>query len=478
MAVSVAFLLGAGFSAPYGIPTMRPFLHAFRRMARSKYPDLCGTLDLHFARLGSDSDIEALLSSLGKAERLSDAMPRGVIDSADLGVWQDQSRYLKSHLISYIIEQCERYDEDTVKAVLSPSLRMLSDHSEIERVHIFTTNYDRIVEVACEEAGIEYADGFGRTSSELVAPWTRTFDGKMCVYKLHGSVSYYVDQTRGDASKFLRLDRGYPLPGPDFRLSREGNELEPLMVLPTLEKDALGEPYSHLNHLFTGIIPDTMLVVAVGISLRDNHIVGALDFNANSVVVLLVDVDPTVPGRQISNIKNVKLVADAKTFFEGSIFRLADVLVEFGRSGMKKRDLLDTIEKYANDEANELAKKRTLTDAQQNALEQLVTSAKNDELLEAIQTLRGVNEDGVIQAVGEASNKKYPSDVRKAAAGCLGYSGTRAAIGWLGKIASEDASSDVRLEAYLALAAIGSDLATEVLDQARGLWPGDSYFSA
>ena len=250
---------------------MRPFLHSFRRMAQSKYPDLHDTLEQHFARLGDDSDIEELLSGLGKAERLSDAMPGGTIDSAELRVWQEQSRYLKSHLISYIIEQCERYDEESVKAVLSPSLRMLTDLAEIETVHIFTTNYDRIVEVACEEADIEYADGFGETGNELVAPWTRTFDKKVCIYKLHGSVSYYVDQARRDTSKFLRLDRGYPLPGPDFRLSREGNELEPLMVLPTLEKDALGEPYSHLNHLFTEVMSETVLVVAVGISLRDNR---------------------------------------------------------------------------------------------------------------------------------------------------------------------------------------------------------------
>ena len=208
MPMSVAFLLGAGFSAPYGIPTMRPFLHSFRRMAQSKYPDLYDTLELHFARLGDDSDIEALLSGLGKAERLAEAMPSGVIDSTELRVWQEQSRYLKSHLISYIIEQCERYDEEAVKAVLSPSLRMLADLSEIETVHIFTTNYDRIVEVACEEADIEYADGFGETGNELVAPWTRTFDKKVCIYKLHGSVSYYVDQTRGGTSKFLRLRPG------------------------------------------------------------------------------------------------------------------------------------------------------------------------------------------------------------------------------------------------------------------------------
>ena len=248
------------------------------------------------------------------------------------------------------------------------------------------------------------------------------------------------------------------------------------MVLPTLEKDALGEPYSHLNHLFTEIMSTTVLVVAVGISLRDNHIVGAINFNADNVVVLLVDVDPTIPGHQIPGIQNVKLGADAKTFFEGSIFRLANFLVDYVGTG-RTADFLGVLEEFLNEEATELAKKRTLTDPQQKALERLVVSTRSAELLEAIQTLRGINENGVIQAIGEASNEKYPSDVRKAVAGCLGHSGTRAAIGWLRKIASEDVSSDVRLEAYLALSAIGSDVTNDALNEARCRWPSDSFFS-
>ena len=60
--------------------------------------------------------------------------------------------------------------------------------------------------------------------------------GTYISYKLHGSVTYYGDRDAQKANRFFRLDRGYPLPSPNFRLTREGNALEPLMVLPTLEK--------------------------------------------------------------------------------------------------------------------------------------------------------------------------------------------------------------------------------------------------
>ena len=162
MSVSLTFLLGAGFSEPFGIPTMRPFLHAFREMASKKYPDLYRTLERHFAGLGDDSDIEALLSRLGKAERLSEATPLDAQLPEEFAAWQEQSRFLKSHLIAFIIEQCERFDRDLVTRVLAPSLKMLFDRTDLERINIFTTNYDRIVEFGCEVAALDFSDGFGK----------------------------------------------------------------------------------------------------------------------------------------------------------------------------------------------------------------------------------------------------------------------------------------------------------------------------
>ena len=44
MTDSSVFLLGAGFSAPFGVPTMMPFLRSFQSDAEKKYPDLYGTL--------------------------------------------------------------------------------------------------------------------------------------------------------------------------------------------------------------------------------------------------------------------------------------------------------------------------------------------------------------------------------------------------------------------------------------------------
>ena len=166
----VTFLLGAGFSAPFGIPTMRPFLEAFRSTAMQKYSELGWALEKHYRELTNEGDLEDLLSSLGKAERLLEAAPPGVNIPDEFTKWQEQSRYLKAHLISYIIERCERFDRGSAQRVLGPGIETMVQRNLVNDVHFFTTNYDRIVEDVCERSGIDFEDGFGGGGREVVAP--------------------------------------------------------------------------------------------------------------------------------------------------------------------------------------------------------------------------------------------------------------------------------------------------------------------
>ena len=475
MAVSLVCLLGAGFSAPFNIPTMRPFLDSFRIMAKQKYPELNGTLQQHFSVLNDDSDLESLLSSLGRAERLLEGAPPTSDVPKDFRVWQKESRYLKSHLISYIIERCERFDRNSAKDVLSPSINKMNSCSEVGNVHLFTTNYDRIIEHVCDVSGIIFTDGFGGVASELVAPWNRIYNSKVRLYKLHGSVSYYVDLKDENSPLFLRLDRGYPLPGPDFRLSREGNDLEPLMVLPTLEKNALGDPYSHLNHVFTETLAQNKLLVAVGTSLRDNHLVSAINYNMNDIVVLIVDRDPGIIRKRIPNVRCVELQADTQDFLEHSIDKLLEMLV--GLDGDTSRDrVYGQVVRFAEDEVVRISNSISLTPKQQKALNRMLASSAGDDLLTALQDLRGIGDDRIMNAIVTKSYLDNPVDVRKAVAANIGLSGNVEAAAMLRRIANEDPSSDVRLEAYLALKAIGNDVADNALMSAKSRWPNDIYF--
>ena len=143
---SISFVLGAGFSAPFNIPTMRPFLKSFRKFANRKYPSLHDTLEKHIRKLTDESDIEGLLSNLSKAEALPSAMPSPEHMDAELRHWASESRSIKAYLVSYIIEKCEQFDREKAERDITPFLKHLASSKKLSEVHFFTTNYDRILE--------------------------------------------------------------------------------------------------------------------------------------------------------------------------------------------------------------------------------------------------------------------------------------------------------------------------------------------
>ena len=475
MTGNVSFLLGAGFSAPFNIPTMRPFFTSFRDFAYKKYPQLQETLREHVDKLPSGEDIEGLLFSLSKAEELPIALPSIGHMNDELRRWTSESRLLKAHLISYIIERCEQFDREQADQAIGPLLVGLSESKKLSKVHFFTTNYDRILEYVSDTHGITLDDGFGAPDDNLVAPWTAEFENKVRLYKLHGSVTYYVDRQRDAEKEFLRLDRGYPLPGPDFRLSREGRALEPLMVLPTLEKDAMDDPYGHLMHVFTETLSNGGLLITMGTSLRDAHLVSALSYSVRKVVLLVIDREPELTISQLPAANAVPLRVDMA---EG-LFDLADDLIELSEECAKiscTETLQTVVDEFAGVQSARLESTADLSAEQKKKVDILRLADGESNKLEAIRSLQGLSHPEIIRVVAACLTAEHSPAVRKAAAGCLGLGKSSSAVGVLGEAAGQDNAPDVRLEAYLALKEIGGDEAEEALKIAKGNWPEDPFF--
>ena len=474
---AVSFLLGAGFSAPFNIPTMRPFLGSFKEFASRKYPTLRSALCNHVRKLEDGSDIEGLLASLSDAENLKSALPSQGHLTCELKQWAAESRSLKAHLVSYIIERCEQFNRERAQEEIGPLLNRLNHSKKLSEIHFFTTNYDRILEYVAENTGVNLHDGFDNSGAELVAPWTREFNSKCRLYKLHGSVTYYVDRQASEDPEFLRLDRGYPLPDPDFRLSRQGRQLEPLMVLPTLEKDALDDPYGYFIHTFTETISKGGLLIAIGTSLRDKHVVSAINFNAMDVVALIVDPEPEGAIQMMPNVSSVPLRADTSECL--SILRepLAE-LAERCVSIPCPRRRTHEVKRFAQEQDGVLRNYRTITEEQRNQMGILNGAATDLDKIEAIYRLQGSSDPGVIKALSELLfESEHSPELRKAAVGCLGLSRCADALEVLTSIATEDHLPDVRLESYLALREIGGDRANEALKNAQKRWPEDPFFA-
>lgn len=474
---AVSFLFGAGFSAPFNIPTMRPFLGSFKEFADRKYPSLRSALCNHIRKLDDGSDIEGLLASLSDAENLKSALPSQGHMTSELKQWAAESRSLKAHLVSYIIERCEQFNRQRAQEEIGPLLNRLNDSKKLSEIHFFTTNYDRILEYVAENTSVNLHDGFDNSRSELVAPWTREFSSKCRLYKLHGSVTYYVDRQISEDPEFLRLDRGYPLPDPDFRLSRQGRQLEPLMVLPTLEKEALDDPYGYLRHTFAETISRGGLLIAIGTSLRDKHVVSAIKFNAPDIVALIIGSEPEGAIHMMPNVKSVPLRAETSE----CLSVLHEPLVELAERCVSiscRRRRFHEVSQFAHEQDGVLRNYRTMTDEYRSQIRILSGSAGDLDKIEAINRLHGLSDSGVIAALTALlTESEQPPELRKAAVGCLGLSRCDDAVEILRSIATEDEFPDVRLESYLALREIGGDKATEALNEAQRRWPEDPFFT-
>lgn len=151
-----------------------------------------------------------------------------------------------------------------------------------ERLNIFTTNYDRLIEYGCDQAGIRIIDRFVGMLSPIfrasrinvdmhynppgIRGEPRYLEGVARLFKLHGSLDW-----RSERGEILR--HGMAFGDPDHVLPE--NLYDSLMIYPNAAKDmeTLNYPYAELFRDFAASIcrPNAALVV-YGFSFGDDHI--------------------------------------------------------------------------------------------------------------------------------------------------------------------------------------------------------------
>lgn len=449
-------LIGAGFSTPFGVPTMRPFFDDFTSFARRRYPRLAESLDQLVDRIGDHGDLEDLLTVLNQAIGVEEGLPAGV-DSERIRAWVDDARRLRAYLLSFIVDRCERFNPEKVAGLCGPLFVGIGDLP----VSVFSSNYDRVVEHACDEASVELADGFARGADQVANQWTGDFDSALTFCKLHGSVTWYVDRHSDQTPVYLRLDRGYPLPDPDFRLSRGGSDLEPLMIIPTLEKEALSAPYNQLSLRFSDDLGRSRLVVVLGSSLRDEHLVGTITYRADRVVALVVSPRARDVATRLVGVPTVPLAVGTEQFLTVSVPALLELIRNATSHDSSPEDLEPLVEAFARTEDARIAEHYALTSEEREALETLSSSEK-ERLLPALRMLAGSRHPQVLTAV-QALLEHEAAEVRSTSAGVLAVPGDEGTVPRLSGLALNDPAPLVRLEAALALRRIGGEAAEEAL---------------
>lgn len=335
---NVAVLMGAGCSVTHGGKLMGSLEDAVLSFLASAYDATEDTVLADIVkRRRFDADIglgvgfEEWLSFVANASYIL-GVTGGPVASIDLNGMEGS--------ISASADDLKRLMEDLRVAIMAfcalelPALlsepsghhalfgKLMARDPSLGRLHIYTTNYDTLIEQALDDLGAQYADGFvGRSRprfdpssygldiyfpGDVAEGRVRRFDKYAQLFKIHGSISWFTEGTETVQRhgvlhdlKGWRDTEGTPkerLEGLRAVGKRLGSEVA---ILPTANKFAqtLDLPYAHLFRAFGARLaqPQTFLIVA-GYGFGDRHINQIIDdAMANPGLVLLV-VDPC-PGQ-------------------------------------------------------------------------------------------------------------------------------------------------------------------------------------
>jgi hypothetical protein len=155
-----------------------------------------------------------------------------------------------------------------------------------ERLHLFTTNYDRVIEHGCDLAGLRIIDRFvgvlnpvfrsSRIEIDLhynppgIRGEPRFMEGVLRFTKLHGSLDWHHDPE----ARLIRR-RGIPFGAPKDHSDIPTNPVDTVMVYPNPAKDVetTAYPYAELFRDFAAALcrPNSVMVT-YGYGFGDDHV--------------------------------------------------------------------------------------------------------------------------------------------------------------------------------------------------------------
>ena len=225
----------------------------------------------------------------------------------------------------------------------SLAAKLVARDPSLGRTHIFTVNYDTLLEQAMDDLGIQYTDGFVGTVDRRFDPSTygldiyypgevgegrvRRFDKYLHLYKPHGSVHWRrrgdgrVIQTRDDQLGLWEAWRDYDHKEKLATLRRVfRGDNDPIGILPTENKfvQTLGMPYAHLFRAFAHRLqePQTFLIVC-GYSFGDEHLNALIAEGMTNPTLVMLVISPSPSITILTRVKNYQLAGERAFFLHG-----------------------------------------------------------------------------------------------------------------------------------------------------------------
>ena len=272
--MNLVLFLGAGFSAPFGLPTMNQFLEEVARSDRITGEDkeFVGKLVLEARRANSilessPTNLEDILSFAVMGDRLN-------FGSAPDELMAPKVRHI-IHRIYSTLKDPRQYWRSIKVFESFLGLEIDEIHRHNHSINIITTNYDLIIDsMLCRTIHnamfpFEYKNMSKGTDRSMYANQT------IPLLKLHGSINWFVPKDNGkleidDRLVRYRSDISDTFPAP--YLDGYKYEGEPLIVPPTFLKPDLPKELLQTWASASESLRDAELVVFIGYSFPPSDI--------------------------------------------------------------------------------------------------------------------------------------------------------------------------------------------------------------
>ena len=278
--------LGAGASKPLGIPTMAEFTDAVVKDLDSRGMQTWGSLvkDLlaRVATAGLKPDIESVLSvlqGLGNPQKaLADVGAQAILfgNPFSLSKENNVAKVAIEQIEEAIHRRCVGIDHQSAidlfgalwdalwaNIAFPVAQNNLFSVGVGPLMKIFTTNYDLAVETFLKSRNYGFDDGFHQDDVGDIAFDGNWVQGKVSLFKLHGSVDYLVKKD----GKVTRTEALLQEADPFGRAVKERR-----MIYPTGEKYATRSPYYEYLGQLRQALTKEQVCIALGYSFRDTPI--------------------------------------------------------------------------------------------------------------------------------------------------------------------------------------------------------------
>lgn len=267
-----------------------------------------------------------------------------IIDAtAAKAVRDDINKSIETFLYSLLATERGIAESDSVPAsamLQSFLLSFASRAASRERLHIFTTNYDRLIERGCDDAGLRMIDRFvgslrplfRNTRIELdyhynppgIRGEPRFMEGVVRFTKLHGSLDWRFD---GSMRRIYRAET--PFGADEDHPSLPDSPVDTVMIYPNPAKDVetTQYPYAELFRDFaSATCRPNSVVVTYGYGFGDDHInrvlLDMLSVPSAHLVIIAFELDDRV-NNFLSQTRPAQVTLLAGRHF-GSLQRLVD----------------------------------------------------------------------------------------------------------------------------------------------------------